>query len=89
VSRRAIAGRLRAVSAQRLLPRVGGSRVAAYAVLIPDDEMRNAIAEGRDFMKRDTPMPKGCQTMAEHIERLRDEGVISKKTAEKAMAELG
>jgi len=85
VSRRAIAGRLRAVSAQRLLPKVGGSRVAAYAVLIPDDEMRKAIAEGRDFMKRDTPMPEGCQTMAEHIQRLRDEGVISEETAEKAL----
>jgi twitching motility protein PilT len=89
VSRRAIAGSLRAVCAQRLLPRVGGSRVAAYAVLIPDDEMRNAIAGGRDFMKRENPMPEGCQTMPEHIERLRDEGVISGETAEKALGDVG
>jgi twitching motility protein PilT len=87
VSRRAIAGCLRAVCAQRLLPKKDKGRVAAYAVLIPDDEMRKAIAEGRDFMKRETPMPEGCQTMAEHIRRLHDEGVIGEETAKTALAD--
>jgi len=77
---------LRAVSAQILLPRADGAgRGAAYGVLIPDDEMRQAIAEGRDFMSRKSPMPEGCQTIADDVERLRNEGII---TAEKALAGL-
>jgi len=87
VSRKALASVLRGVSAQRLLPKTDGKgRLAAYGVLIPDDEMRTAIAEGRDFMARKTPWPEGCQTMAEHIERLRAEGEITDETAERALA---
>ncbi|HIJ72595.1 MAG TPA: Flp pilus assembly complex ATPase component TadA [Candidatus Hydrogenedentes bacterium] len=86
VSLRALAGVLRAVSAQILLPRADGAgRVAAYGVLIPDEEMRQAIAEGRDFMSRKSPMPEGCQTIAEDVERLRNEGTITPETAEKAL----
>ena len=49
--RRVISGILRGISSQRLLARAGGKgRVAAYGVLLPDDEMRRAIADGRDFM---------------------------------------
>ena len=89
VSRAAIARVLRAVSAQILLPRADGAgRVAAYGVLIPDDEMRQAIAEGRDFMARKTPMPEGCQTIAQDVQRLQKEGVIAAETAQEALANL-
>lgn len=80
---------LRAVSAQRLLPKASGKgRVAAYGVLIPDDEMRQAIADGRNVLDRDTSLPDGCQAMAEGIEQLRKDGVISEQTAKDALADL-
>lgn len=87
VSLGAFARVLRAVSAQCLLPRASRKgRVAAYGVLIPDDEMRAAIAAGRDLMARKTPWPTGCQTIAEHVRRLASEGVISEETAAVALA---
>jgi len=89
VSRKALAHVLRGVSAQQLVPRAdGGGRLAVYGVLIPDDEMREAIAEGRDFMARKTPWPEGCQRMADHIERLRAEGVITEERARIALDRL-
>ena len=83
VSRRAFARVLRGVSAQRLLPRADRpGRAAAYGVIIPDDEMRTAIAEGKDIMTRRKPMPEGCRTIADDVRRLLSEGVISEETAE-------
>jgi twitching motility protein PilT len=77
VSRRALAGVLLGVSTQRLFPRVDkqGS-VAAYGVLIPDREVRQAIAEGKDFMLRAAHLPKGCQTLEQDIKRLQKAGII-------------
>lgn len=61
---------------QRLLPRKDGKgRVAAYGVLLPDDEMRKAILEGRDVFKRVSPLPDGCRTLDDSIEHLRSEHV--------------
>jgi twitching motility protein PilT len=84
---RALARALGAVSAQRLLPGIAGGRVAAYAVLVPDEEMRSAIAAGHDFTARRTPLPAGCQTMAESIRQLAAEGLISADTARRALEE--
>jgi len=87
--RRMLARVLRAVSAQILLPRAGGKgRVPAYGILIPDEEMRQAIAEGRDFMERRTPWPEGCQTIAEHLQRLLGEGIVSEEAVGNAMDAL-
>ena len=87
--RRHLAQILNAVCAQRLLSRADGKgRVAVYGILIPDNEMRNAIAEGRDIYERQTPMPDGCQTMAENVEKLCQSGIISKDICEKALAEI-
>ena len=86
---RDLAHYLRGVSTQRLLPRPDDmGRTAAYGVLIPDDEMRRAIAEGGDFMARETPMPEGCQTLAEDIERLRQDGAITDAVADAHIASL-
>jgi len=80
---------LRAVSAQRLLPKASGKgRVAAYSVLIPDAEMRQAIADGHNVLDRSTPLPDGCQTMSEAIEQLRTDGTISDETAQDALVDL-
>jgi twitching motility protein PilT len=89
IHRRTLARVLRAVSAQVLLRRADGKgRVPAYGVLIPDEEMRQAIAEGRDFMARRTPWPEGCQTIPEHLQRLLAEGVISKEVITGALETL-
>ncbi|MFC1736959.1 ATPase, T2SS/T4P/T4SS family [Candidatus Hydrogenedentota bacterium] len=87
VTRRALAGALRGISTQILLPKEAKGRTAAYAVLIPDDEMRRAMLEERDFMDRKT-LPEGSRTMAEDIEALRRDGVISDATATRALAGL-
>jgi len=87
--RRHLAQILTAVCAQRLLPRADGKgRVAAYGVLIPDNEMRKAIAEGRDIYERQTPLPNGCRTIAANIEKLYRDGIIGKDVCEKALAEI-
>lgn len=84
----ALAKTVGAICCQKLLPGARGERVAAYAVLIPDAEMRKAIAERRDPMLRKTPMPPECQTMEEAIQRLLDQGDITAETAQKALEEV-
>ena len=87
--RRDLARYIEAVCAQKLLERADGKgQVAVYGVLIPDDQMRKAIAEGCDIFDRKTPLPDGCQTIAEDIEKLQREGVIDEKTMDKALNEL-
>ncbi len=85
VSRKALASVLKGVSAQRLLAAKEGGRVPAYGVLIPDDEMRLAIAEGRDFMCRRGPMPEGSRTMEDDIKNLLRRGIISEEVAKDAL----
>lgn len=89
VSRRALARVLRGVSAQMLLRRADGQgRVAAYGVIIPDDEMRRAIADGADFMARRTPWPGNCQSLGEHMQRLLREGVVAEEAVAEALRTL-
>ena len=87
VFRRRLAEILSGVSAQILLPRADGKgRVAAYGVLIPDDEMRQAIAEARNIFDRKTPLPQGCQSLSEDIENLFRQGIITEKSKNTATA---
>ena len=89
VTRRELSRILRCVSCQRLLPKAaGGGRVAAYGVLAPDQEMRSAIAEGRDVLARRSPMPERCLDMRSEIERMARDGIISDETARIHLAEL-
>ncbi len=84
-----LAGALRAVTCQYLLPRAGGKgRVAAYGVLVPDEETRQAIVEGRNLRERTAPPPAGCRTLAEDIGRLSNEGVVSEEAAAAAAAAI-
>ena len=89
VPRRILAEKLRGVCAQMLLERADGKgQVAAYGVLIPDDQMRKAIAEGHDVFDRKTPLPDDCRTIVEDVEKLHSEGVINEKIKDKALNEL-
>ncbi len=76
------------VMAQVLLPKKEKGRVAAYGTLIPDQEMREAIAEQRDVFTRKNPLPEGCQSLPDHIEKLRADGVITEEAARKALRGL-
>jgi twitching motility protein PilT len=78
--RRQLAETLVCVCQQVLLPTEGGKgRVAAYGVLVVDDEMRRAIAAGEDLRLRTKPLPAGCQALSADAERLWVEGLISKE----------
>jgi twitching motility protein PilT len=78
VSRRALAEVLLGVSTQQLFPRSDAQGTAtAYGVLIPDQEMRQAIADGKAFSTRTTSLPEGCQTIEQDTRRLRQEGILS------------
>ncbi len=79
--RRQLGESLRCVCHQILLPTEDGKgRVAAYGVLIVDDEMRKAIAAGEDIRARTRPLTKGSQTLASDAERLWVDGAISRET---------
>jgi twitching motility protein PilT len=81
VLRRQLAESVRCVCLQILLPREDGKgRVAAYGVLVVDDEMRRAIAAGEDIHVKGRPLPKGYQRLASDVEKLWVEGAISKDT---------
>ncbi len=78
-----------AICVQVLLPRASGKgRVCPYGVMIPDDEMRRAIAEGRSIASRSTPLPDNCRTLAEDILRMHKEGQIAHEVAHKALENL-
>ena len=84
-----LASVLRAVSVQCLLPKAAGrGRVAAYGVLVPDDQTRRAIIEAGSLAERTGPLPPGSRTLADDIRRLEAEGIVSPEAAAKALAAL-
>jgi twitching motility protein PilT len=71
---------VRAVFAQRLVPRVGGGRVAAYEILLGTPAVRNLINERRfDRLQAclETGRQIGMQTFAQHQSRLVVAGTVS------------
>ncbi|MBN1342694.1 MAG: Flp pilus assembly complex ATPase component TadA [Phycisphaerae bacterium] len=85
--RKSLAEALRIVMVQILLPHAARKgRVAAYGVLVPDDEMRTAIAGGGDPLDRSRPLPEGCQSLADHVRRLAEEGTVTPEVAREAIA---
>jgi twitching motility protein PilT len=78
VFRRELAQAFVASCSQVLLASAPGKgRVPAFGVLIGDDEMKQAIREGRDVMSRKSPFAPGCQTLAQDIQALVKEGRVS------------
>jgi len=79
-----LAGTLQGVISQRLLPAVGGGRVAAYEVLMANDAVRNLIREGKSRQLRNTMisgLQDGMQTIEMDLARLVSSGLLSFEVA--------
>jgi twitching motility protein PilT len=79
-----LAGALQGVISQRLLPAIGGGRVAGYEVMIANEAIRNLIREGKSRQMRNmisTGGAEGMQTIEMDLARLVAAGLISMETA--------
>ena len=79
-----LAGALQGVISQRLLPAIGGGRVAAYEIMIANEAIRNLVREGKSRQMRNmiaTGAADGMQTVEMDLARLVAAGLISMETA--------
>ena len=79
-----LAGTLQGVISQRLLPAIGGGRVAAYEVLMANDAVRNLIREGKSRQLRNTMisgLQDGMQTIEMDLARLVSSGLLTFEVA--------
>ncbi|OWZ83414.1 type IV pilus twitching motility protein PilT [Natranaerobius trueperi] len=78
-----LAGTLKGILAQRLLPRVGGNRVAAIEALVSTPGIKNLIREGKThqiYSQMQMGAKYQMKTMESAIKELAQQGLISKKT---------
>jgi twitching motility protein PilT len=69
---------------QRLLPRVGGGRVAAHEIMVATHAVRNMIREGRSRQLRNTVatgQSEGMQTFEAAVSALVGKGLVSYEEA--------
>jgi twitching motility protein PilT len=74
-----LAGSLTGIVSQRLLPKIGGGRVAAYEVLVATFAVRNLIREGKTTQLRNivsTGGKAGMQTLEMAVAELVGNGVV-------------
>jgi twitching motility protein PilT len=79
-----LAGSLQGVVSQRLLPAIGGGRVAAYEVLIGTEPVRNLVREGKSRQLRNvitTSQQEGMQTIEMDLGRLVAAGLLELSVA--------
>jgi twitching motility protein PilT len=82
-----LAGALQGVLSQRLMPRIGGGRAAAYEVLLANEAVRNLVREGKTRQMRNviaTGAQDGMLTIEQDLGRLVAGGVITYDTAAEA-----
>ena len=75
-----LASTLQGVISQRLLPAVGGGRVAAYEVLVATEAVRNLVREGKSRQLRNVMISahtEGMLTLEMDLARLAASGIIS------------
>ncbi len=76
---------LQGVISQRLIPRIGGGRVLAYELLIPNAGIRNLIKENKlpqaYALMQSGQSQTGMQTMNQHLKKLYSMGLITKEDA--------
>jgi twitching motility protein PilT len=71
---------LAAIIAQRLLPKIGGGRVAAFEVLVANHPVRNLVREGKSNQLLNimsTHMAEGMQTLETNLATLINSGTIT------------
>ena len=74
-----LAGSLTGIVSQRLLPRIGGGRVAAFEVLVASFAVRNLIREGKTTQLRNlvsTGARSGMQTLESSVAELVTRGIV-------------
>jgi twitching motility protein PilT len=79
-----LAGALQGIISQRLLPSVGGGRVAGYEVMVANEAIRNLVREGKSRQMRNmiaTGAHEGMQTIEMDLARLVAAGLITLETA--------
>ena len=79
-----LAESLQAVISQRLVPRAGGGRIAAFEVMVANSAVRNLIREGRTNQLRNsisTGSSEGMQTLESSMAQLVTAGVITYEAA--------
>jgi twitching motility protein PilT len=81
-----LADTMRWIVCQRLLPKVGGGRVATFEILCTNIRVRDAIlngeSEGRSFYEiMETGAAFGMTTFDSHLVGLYEQGLISQETA--------
>jgi twitching motility protein PilT len=84
-----LAGALQGVISQRLLPAIGGGRVAGYEVMVANEAIRNLVREGKSRQMRNmisTGGAEGMQTIEMDLARLVAAGLISIETAMESSA---
>jgi twitching motility protein PilT len=84
-----LAGALQGVISQRLLPSIGGGRVAAYEVMMANEAIRNLVREGKSRQMRNmisTGGAEGMQTIEMDLARLVAAGLITMETAMESSA---
>lgn len=84
-----LAGALQGVISQRLLPAIGGGRVAGYEIMIANEAIRNLVREGKSRQMRNmiaTGAAEGMQTIEMDLARLVAAGLISLETAMESSA---
>ncbi len=75
-----VAGSLKGVIAQTLLPKIGGGRVAAHEILIPNDAVANMIREKKGHMIENhmqTQKSDGNQLLNEHLIQLVEKRIVT------------
>ncbi len=79
-----LASALTGIVYQRLVPRAGGGRVAAYEVLVATQAVRNMIREGKTRQLRSvlsTGSREGMQTLEQSLSGLVQEGLVDREIA--------
>jgi twitching motility protein PilT len=84
-----LAGALQGVISQRLLPAIGGGRVAGYEIMMANEAIRNLVREGKSRQMRNmisTGGAEGMQTIEMDLARLVAAGLITLETAMESSA---
>jgi len=79
-----LAGALQGVVSQRLLPSIGGGRVAGYEVMVANEAIRNLVREGKSRQMRNmisTGAGEGMQTIEMDLARLVASNLVSMEVA--------